>query len=143
MEEVEITNLEKIKKFLNEKSYFTIFNNITVDQLKIGYAKLSMEITQNSLNCNNTIHGGLVFTIADMAAGAAALSGGKVVTTLSGNINFLRPANSGKVIAIAKIIHFGKRTNVCEVDVIGSNGKTIGKATITMFVLDSDVELNC
>lgn len=128
-------DFNRLAELVNTESPFTIGNGIKAVEISKGYAHLELETTSSSLNINGTVHGGLIFTLVDMAAGAAAMSLGNPVTTLSGNVNFFRPAFEEKLIAKCKAIHTGRRTIVCETEVFNEKDKLISKSTITMFVL--------
>ena len=36
-----------------------------VEEVRPGYARMSMEVTENMVNGHNLCHGGLIFTLAD------------------------------------------------------------------------------
>ncbi len=128
---------ERLVELINTKSPFTIKNGIEAVEIKKGYSHLELDISEKFMNLNDTVHGGLLFTLADMAAGAAAMSFGKQVTTLNGSINFFRPALSGKLIAKCNAVHSGRRTIVCETEIFSNEGKLLCKSTMTMFVLNN------
>ena len=72
-----------------------------------GYARGYFEATDRHANPNASIHGGMLFTLADTIGGAAAESRGRTVTTVSSSINFLKPAFEGDVLT-AEAIEIGR-----------------------------------
>jgi uncharacterized protein (TIGR00369 family) len=66
---------------------------------------------------HNFFHAGVMTSIVDSACGYAALTlapEDKEVLTVEFKVNFLKPANTSKLIAIGKVIHSGKILSVCE-----------------------------
>jgi len=88
-------------------------------------------------------HGGLVGALADIASGIAigrmldnpinAIDG-----TIELKVNFLRKVVDGDLTAMARVLHFGKRVAVTEVDVT-SKEQLCAKAIAT-FMLRRDLE---
>ncbi len=66
---------------------------------------------------NNYFHAGVMTSIVDSACGYAAytmMPDQSDVLTVEFKINFLKPANSDKILAIAKVIQAGKTLIICE-----------------------------
>ena len=51
-----------------------------------GYAKCEIEIDERHLNPGKSVHGGCIYTLADIVGGVAAWSRGNYVVTTSGYI---------------------------------------------------------
>ncbi|MGI9478072.1 MAG: PaaI family thioesterase [Hyphomicrobiaceae bacterium] len=69
------------------------------------------------------VHGGAITSIADTAAGYAAMtlsSPGVGVLTTELKVNFLRPAGPGVLCAAARVIKPGRTLNIVQVDVTES-----------------------
>jgi acyl-CoA thioesterase len=78
--------------FRNDR--FASGNGIELLEVRPGYAKTRMTAAENHLNGIRTVHGGALFTLADLAFAAAVNSHGTVAVALNVNISFLRPAFS-------------------------------------------------
>ncbi|HEV2685731.1 MAG TPA: PaaI family thioesterase [Actinomycetota bacterium] len=88
-------------------------------------------------------HGGLVGALADIASGIAigrmldnpinAIDG-----TIELKVNFLRKAVEGDLTATARVLHFGKRVAVTEVDV--TNQERLCAKAIATFMLRRDLD---
>ena len=76
-------------------------------------------------------HGGLLFGIADTAAGALAFTRGKAVTT-SANMNYLRSAKN-KIIATATIVKVGKNIGYYLVEIMDEKDNLVAISTVNMF----------
>ncbi len=122
--------------FVKEVGYKTL-------EMREGYARGELELTEKHGNPIGSIHGGVLFTIADNTGGAAATSRGRYVTTLSGEIHYLRPAiGCKKLIGESREIKTGKRICVYEVMITDETGRELAIATMTYQYLDKLVELD-
>jgi len=103
-------DFEKLKSFRNINNNFAKLLVIELTELSNGYAKAEMKVTKELLNPIGSIHGGCLYTIADIAGGAAASSYGIHVTTIDGNFHYLRAGlNTKKLYATATEIKKGKK----------------------------------
>ncbi len=134
----QLLNFEKYKAYFNEHDMFSINSGMKLVELREEYAKVELTISENSLNFMGSIHGGLLYTMADVAAGAAMAFCGKQVVTLNASTEYIKPAISGKVIAEGKVIAHGKTIGRCEVEVQGEDGTLYSKSHITMFITNKD-----
>ena len=86
-----------IEKEMDGFVKLTGIGNVEVDE---GYAKGEIEIKPVHLNPIGTVHGGVLFTLADTIGGLASISRGGFSTTVSSDIVYLNPTmNSKKLIA--------------------------------------------
>lgn len=67
-----------------------------------GQGRASMPLEARHLNSLGIAHGGVVFTLADVAMSMAALWHGEVLVTLNLNISYLNPAVRGPLTAEAR-----------------------------------------
>ncbi len=122
--------------FVKEVGYKTL-------EMREGYARGELELTEKHGNPIGSVHGGVFFTIADNTGGAAATSRGRYVTTVSGEIHYLRPAiGCKKLIGESREIKTGKKICVYEVMITDENGRELALATMTYQYLDKLVELD-
>lgn len=99
---------------------------IEVLRAEDGEADLRMTIRDDMVNVAGTCHGGLVFTLADSAAGTAAFSTGQPTVAQQASINWLRPANAGDVLtASARRVTGAGRSVVLDVTVRDQSGADI------------------
>ncbi len=111
---------------------------ITLLEIKPGYGKAMMVITEKHLNAGNTTQGGAIFTLADLALAAAANSHGNLALSLTSSINFFRTSGPGDTLfaeATERFIH--KRTGHYHVDITNQNGELIADFEATMYRKDS------
>ncbi len=134
---------QKLIDFRNGFPGFTKEMGMVVTEVEAGYARVEMELDGRSHNPIGSIHGGVIFAIADTAGGVAATSRGSYVTTVSGSINYLNPAMQGtkKLIAAAKELKAGKNILVYDVTVSDEKGRVIAETRMTYYSLHKPVEL--
>jgi acyl-CoA thioesterase len=94
------------------------FLGITIDIMEAGHARCSVTITQDMLNFHGMVHGGLVFSLADVAFSIAANYDYLPSYALDVSGSFIQTAHVGdRITADAQIIHTTKRTGVYRMDV--------------------------
>ena len=87
-------------------------------------------------NIYGDIHGGALYSVADNLAGIAAASYGFYVTTVSGNIQYLKAVrNVDKVLCEAKVIKAGKTISAVHVDITDGKDTLFNVADFTYFNL--------
>jgi len=102
------------------------------DGLVIG----EYEVQDRHLNGLDTLHGGVLATLADTAGSCAVLSvvpAGVITPTLEMKINFLRPVSvaSGTLRAEGRLISRGRTTGLAEARITDPQGRLVAHATVT------------
>ena len=129
-------DFERLKEARNTGFIREIGLNIT--EIREGYAKGEIELQPMHGNPIGSVHGGLIFSMADTVGGTAATSRGRFVTTVSGNINYLRPAmGCKKLIGESGEVKIGKNMCVYDVMITNETGKEIARATMTYYYLQN------
>ena len=113
--------------------------NASLDKVENGLVQISSKYDETLSQQHNFFHAGVMTSIADSACGYAAMtlaSLDKDVLTVEFKINFMKPANTTKVIAIGKVIQSGKTLTICEGNVYDASGqKLIAKMTATIMTI--------
>lgn len=94
---------KKMKDFIN-------YNKMEI--INDGDIKVKVNITNETLNPFNIVHGGLTFSMGDTVMGIKLKELGRNAVTMNANINFISPGVGKYLIASAKIIKNGKHTCV-------------------------------
>jgi len=140
-EVLKLINLNEYMEYFNKHDMFSISCGMKLVELREEYSKVELTIDEKSKNYMGSMHGGLLYTMADVAAGTAVVYCGKQGVTLNAHTEYIKPALYGKVIAEGKLISPGKTIKRCEV-VIHAQDKTLYcKSYITMFTTDKDIIL--
>ncbi len=123
----------KLDKFATE-------NGIHLVEVKKGYAKAQVAITEKHLNAGNRTQGGALFTLADLAVAAASNSHGQLAFSQSAHITFLRGSGAGDTLtAEARERHIGRSTAYYQVDITNQNGDLLATFESGMFRTDQPV----
>jgi uncharacterized protein (TIGR00369 family) len=103
-----------------------------------GWAQIKVPFSEKIVNAIGIVHGGVIFSPADSAIGVALaglLHRDELITTVEMKINYLKPFDSGAIIAEGKIIHRGTHTAVGEAEVKDAAGNVIAKALGTYMIM--------
>lgn len=111
--------IEKVKS-----DPYAKFLGIKIEKIEKGYAKCSIKITDKLMNFLGTPHGGLIFSLADVAFAAAGNSDHLPSYALDISGSFFKSAKVGDILsAEAKLIHTTKRTGCYLMEVFNNNEK--------------------
>ena len=133
-------DLEMHMKIRNNNNTFAKVNGIEAIELKEGYAVAKMEITPDHYNPLDTVHGGAILTLADVAASFASNSHGIWQTTLDTSIHYVRAAaGKGTLYATAKEIKAGRKVSLYNVDVTDQDDRLIATCTISFMSLGEEI----
>jgi len=97
------------------KDRFAVLAGAELMEIRVGYAKARMKVTESHLNGGDVCQGGALFTLADLAFAAAVNSHLTLTFSTSSQITFIRPVASGYVYAEAVEIVNHKRMPFAEV----------------------------
>lgn len=107
---------------------------IELTEVKEGYSKAQLKITDAHLNAGNRTQGGVLFTLADLALAAAANSHGTLAFSLSSNITFLRASTTGDTLyAEARERYTGRSTGYYQIDITNQRGELIATFESSVF----------
>ena len=109
---------------------FANFLGADVEIVMPGHSRVSLKINDTMTNFHGTTHGGIIFSISDMAFAAACNSHGKVAVALNVSICFLKPSYPGDhLVAEAKEEHCGRRTAMYDIKIYNKvTGELIAKS---------------
>ena len=87
-----------LKDFLAKGDRFAAENGCIIKDVKEGYARADMVVTEHHLNAGGVCQGGAYFTLADIALAAVMNSRGVLTFGLENNIVFLKSAKVGDIL---------------------------------------------
>ena len=113
------------------------FLGIQIGELAAGRAVCSMTLMDHHLNNGGRVHGGVLTSLADTAAGSAVRTlrpAGTASATTDFNVAFIRPPLGDTLVAIAQVIHAGKALIRTEITV-NSDNKLVARANATFMIV--------
>jgi acyl-CoA thioesterase len=103
---------------------------ITIEEGRAGYARVSMQVRADMLNGHRTVHGGMVFALADSAFAYVCNGRNEKSVAAQASIVFLGSAAEGDtLIAEAEEVATAGRGGVTRVAVRTSGGRAIAEFT--------------
>lgn len=111
------SRLDAIREHIS-KDAFVNFLGAEVEIPAPGHSRVSLTVTADMVNFHGMTHGGLIFSLGDMAFAAAGNSHGQTAVALNVNIYFLKASKVGdRLVAGAREISAGGRTALYEIKV--------------------------
>ncbi len=124
----------KLIDFLNKNDRFAAEAGAQLTEVRPGYARAEMTVTEHHLNGGRVCQGGAIFTLADLAFAAVMNSHGQLSFSITSNITFLQSAVPGDhLIAEATETFNHHRIPFCEVRVTNQSGALISILTGTSY----------
>ena len=103
---------------------------IAIEEARAGYARLSMLVRDDMLNGHRTVHGGMVFALADTAFAYVCNGRNEKTVAAQASIVFLGSAEEGEtLIAEAEEAATAGRSGVTRVTVRAADGRPIAEFT--------------
>ncbi len=103
---------------------------IVIEEARAGYARLSMPVTAAVLNGHRTVHGGMVFALADTAFAYVCNGKNEKSVAAQASIVFLGSAQEGEtLVAEAEELSTAGRSGVTRVAVRTIDGRAIAEFT--------------
>jgi uncharacterized protein (TIGR00369 family) len=103
-----------------------------------GQVEVEMDVRPHHLNLQGFAHGGMIATLADTACGLAVrtrVEPGRRHVTAQLNVNYLAPAQPGRIVARGIVVRVGMTVAYAEAEVIDARGRTLARATSVLSVM--------
>jgi acyl-CoA thioesterase len=95
-------------------------------KLRKGYSQCVLQINKNHFNPHKTVHGAVMYSMADTGMGGALyslLENGESCATVEIKITYFKAVKEGKLTCDTKVVHRGKSFGVLESEIL--NGETL------------------
>ena len=117
---------ERVTEVLYEQDRTSKALGIRIDEVRPGYARLSMVVRADMTNGHRIGHGGMVFTLADTAFAFACNSRNESNVAASASIDFLAPSREGdELTAVAMELWRSGRSGIYEITVTNQKGARV------------------
>ena len=129
--------VEAVSALVNRCPYFSLLS-MSVRDIGIGYSLLDIDVQKKHLHPFEAVHGGVFASIIDAAAFWAVfpeVDENVGMTSVDLKVNYLAPAQGGKLIARGRRIKLGKTLGLGEAEVINEENTILAHGTSTLIVL--------
>lgn len=120
--------------FKNDR--YAAASGIELLEVHAGHAKTRMVIQEMHLNAGNTVQGGAIFTLADLAFAAAANAYGNLAVSIETSIRYFKGIDRGVLFAEARILDLHRNIATFEVTVTNEKEELVALFTATAFRKD-------
>ena len=123
---------EAMKKDRFTRNTFSHLLGVYPGEVHEGYAEAFLPVKPEFLNINGSIHGGVLFTLSDVTANAAAVTYGDIAVTSTADYNYLNAAADASLLrAEAYVIKRGRRIITVECKLYDEKGKILTASIMT------------
>jgi uncharacterized protein (TIGR00369 family) len=103
-----------------------------------GWLEITLNITEQLLNKDGVLHGGMWALIADSSMGGACRTlsnpGARVVTTQM-DFRWLRPISGSRLRSVGRVLSRGRNVWHCTAELYDTSDTQVGFATASFFVI--------
>jgi uncharacterized protein (TIGR00369 family) len=132
--------MERVRQSFDRQGFMRTLG-ATLESVEPGTVTITCGFENGLTQQHGLLHGGLVATLLDVACGYAALSvipADREVLTVEFKINFLKPANTDRVIAVGHVVQSGRTLTVCEGTAFdAARARILARMTATMMAVDA------
>lgn len=135
---MEIDDKTKKDKANFEDLPYHNFIGVEVTDVGKGYAEVRVPVKDKVLNANGAVHGGIYYTICDLAASSALwtmVNEDQFFVTNDINVSVLAAVYQGEITAKANILKVGKRLAYIEASVFDESDQLVAASRITKTIL--------
>ncbi len=128
---------EAVAMIVNRSPYFSLLS-MEIKDLQWGTSLLEVQLGEKHLHPFGFVHGGAIASVMDAAAYWAVfpqVENGMGLTTVEIKVNFLAPAQKGKLVAKGRCIRLGKTLALGDAEIRNNEGGLVAHGTATMMVV--------
>ncbi len=130
-----MSSLLEASRELIESNAFANYNHIVVEDIQPDFARVTLDVVPESLNMRGFVHGGALFTLADVCSGMTARTDGRLYVTSQASSNFVRGAKEGRLTATSRVVHRGRTACLIEVEIRDEAQKLLFQGDYTYFCI--------
>ncbi len=129
--------VNKVCKGISKAPYFELLS-MRLNSFDVGSSVLQIDLAIKHLQPFGFVHGGVFCSIIDAAAFWALwaeVEEGDGITSVDLKLNYLAPAQEGRLTAVGRRIKLGKTLGLADVEVTDSAGKIVAHGASTLMVI--------
>jgi uncharacterized protein (TIGR00369 family) len=118
-----------------EASSFHSWAGMSVLDATPGSVEIALDAEPHHLNLQGVLHGGMIATLADTAAGLAVrteLAPGRSHVTVSLTVHYLRPGGPGRIVGRGQVLRMGRSLAHATAEVVDADGRLLATASATI-----------
>ena len=125
---------DKLLHFCNDNEPFLTHNYMRMADTDDGTATIVLPMHENSLNRWGGAHGGILFSLCDVAAGMAIMSlRQEMVVTVNASIDYLAAASAGSTLtAVGRVDRIGGKLAFCSAEITDETGNVVVRSHTVM-----------
>jgi uncharacterized protein (TIGR00369 family) len=134
-----VTLLENIRAWAKGRYWGLL--GLEAVEAEPGRVRKRVLLREDHLNYNDVVHGGVISSLIDSAAGAAARSvrtaeeiRARPHATSDLHVSYLAPARGSELVAEARVVKSGRTAIFTEVDVTTDDGRLVAKGLVTFVI---------
>ena len=134
---------DKLLRFCNDNEPFLTHNYMRMADTDDGTATIVLPMHENSLNRWGGAHGGILFSLCDVAAGMAIMSlRQEMVVTVNASIDYLAAAPAGSTLtAVGRVDRIGGKLAFCSAEITDETGNVVVRSHTVMCFTGKPLEL--
>ena len=134
---------DKLLRFCNDNEPFLTHNYMRMADTDDGTATIVLPMHENSLNRWGGAHGGILFSLCDVAAGMAIMSlRQETVVTVNASIDYLAAAPAGSTLtAVGRVDRIGGKLAFCSAEITDETGNVVVRSHTVMCFTGKPLEL--
>ncbi len=130
---------QTLLKFTQDNLYMRNLK-IEILDIKQGFVKAKMLVTKEILNPYGSVHGGCLYSLADIVTGVAACTYGYYSSTINGSMDYILPAmNTEYIICESVQIRQGRHVALYEANLYDDKGQLIDKGRFSFYMMNRPV----
>ena len=122
-------------KLMNSCGGFNKHNGVTVTDISDELCVVEGELLPEAMNPQGMAHGGFVYSLCDVAAGAVVGQNGGEFVTLSANMSYLRPSKGTKLRAEGRLLKKGRTVCVVDTFVYDDQDRLTARGTFEIYIV--------
>jgi acyl-CoA thioesterase len=131
--------VDVMERFIDQDRYAR-YLGVEICEWSEGYAKAKLELDRNHLNSVNTVHGGVLFSLADSAFSVASNSHGTVAVAIQVCISYFKAVSGGTLYAEAREVSRNPKLATYLIEVSDDTGSLLGIFQGTVYRKSARIE---
>ena len=120
---------------LNARCAYNRHNGIVITDISDGLCVVDGELGPQTMNPLGMAHGGFVYSLCDVAAGALVSQFAPKFVTLSANMSYLRPSQGTRLRAEGRLVKKGRTVSVVDTFVYDDQDRLTARGTFEIYIM--------